>query len=602
MIEGQQRDDSDHIYRELSKGGDVVIQNKNAILSIDIGPEHYKDAKSLCFSSVTFSGTVRFRNIDFRGGLHLHGCTFRQQVIFQNCDVSASRLTGLGYHEGHAILIDHSEFQAGLEMNAMILDKALSFHESIIHGFYLSQITPGTELDIDHCKTDGRLVFDKIKLHGTLCFSNCEIESFSKLTEIKASDLLWEDNKVSNFVTISSINIANKFTLESNLHSEYFRCAGINAGKIEIFENEFKKSFEIHLKDQGNTGNYGSIGAIELEDQYHPNEIQLNFYGATVDKVLVALNPGFKGVLDIFGGQVKELDLSGINYGNITIGSMDIGALKLNDLTNKGSFGISMLDTHKDDPSSIIIQGSDLGTATFSGIEFPLFAKLQIEDSFLSEIKYADIRWFDVGQLNALDKRNLALQEKRDIFRQLKLASEKQGDRIQSLAFKANEFRLHQKVLSDELWDQCHSIFDKTFADEHRVHFSWSNFTGRLGEQISLLFSRWTNDYGQNWLLPFVWTFLITALAYVAMIISITPTISWASWFGNDERQLLYTSFLHHSPAWPQLFNPARYLERIFSPELVNGNFPLRIIDLVHRVALGFLIYQIITAFRKYFK
>ncbi|MFA0962159.1 hypothetical protein AB9P05_10150 [Roseivirga sp. BDSF3-8] len=124
----------------------------------------------------------------------------------------------------------------------------------------------------------------------------------------------------------------------------------------------------------------------------------------------------------------------------------------------------------------------------------------------------------------------------------------------------------------------------KAYKREIKDRRSWWH-----GDRWILLLSQ-TNDYGLNWQKPILLSAIWTIFLYVAIVLSLdTSGSNWSLITQNWQ-------------AFWQLFNPAHRLESLFPdyPNCLTGWTYFW--DFLHRLGYAFLIYQTISAFRKFFK
>jgi hypothetical protein len=105
--------------------------------------------------------------------------------------------------------------------------------------------------------------------------------------------------------------------------------------------------------------------------------------------------------------------------------------------------------------SLLDIFNSNLGVCELYNTFLDSFTKVAIKNSVLSEIITSNVRWFRLNQLEKPEDYPGSAQEfywsnRREFFRQLKYAMNKQGNRIQALEFKSYEMSAFHKELSTQ--------------------------------------------------------------------------------------------------------------------------------------------------------
>jgi hypothetical protein len=231
------------------------------------------------------------------------------------------------------------------------------------------------------------------------------------------------------------------------------------------------------------------------------------------------------------------------------------------------------------------IENSNLGNTEFYDFDFTIYPTVRIIDSRLDNIFVNGVKWFNPNQLHVdeaeIDPRKILLQ-KREIYRQLKLAAEKQSDRITSLRFKAREVETHNELLGKD------RLFSKKWFKQ-------------IGD-ITAIWAGSTNNHGQNWVKALGMIIGITLIIFYPLIIScVDPELTFwpinSSWKGFG---FFWNKYTQYSNTLPELFNLVRRTEIIYR-EVDNLGW-LRFWDGFHRIILAFFIFQIVTAFRKFVK
>lgn len=144
----------------------------------------------------------------------------------------------------------------------------------------------------------------------------------------------------------------------------------------------------------------------------------------------------------------------------------------------------------------------------------------------------------------------------KDTYRQLKIASQKNGNNIDALVFHANEMR--------------------TYWKEIRI-------TGGIPAQDRFLvfLNRWTSNFGQSWVLPLLWLLIFNGLYYV---LTIRPEFSLCiSDWGNGFLEMI------------TFINPLKSMGAQLTAKENGKLFLLTILN-------AYLIYHFIKATRKFGK
>jgi len=214
-----------------------------------------------------------------------------------------------------------------------------------------------------------------------------------------------------------------------------------------------------------------------------------------------------------------------------------------------------------------------MGKTNFTTFSFDGFHEIEIEDSNFSEIITANVRWFAPEIILKKVKDYQGFGKCRDLFRQLKFAMLKQGDRVQALFFKRYEMQALRKQLLAE--------------------------KGHKGEK-AMLWMNQSNNHGQNWEKPLFLGLLFTSIMYIAFIISTAPelsnhiSLSWAN------IMLTLKVIPKYSQIALKFLNPTHTYESLGIS--IRDNKWGNLFDIVQRIIISYFIFQTISAFRKYIR
>src|SRR5690606_27089633 len=193
-------------------------------------------------------------------------------------------------------------------------------------------------------------------------------------------------------------------------------------------------------------------------------------------------------------------------------------------------------------------------------------------NSRIDNIFVNGVEWFNDHQLKVDEdeKKELKiLSQKREIYRQLKLASEKQSDRISSLYFKSKEIQTHKSYLRIKRGKKSKNIIEKViFFIEEAItkileklklpdkYVQFKNYLAYQSDHISIYLGE-TNDHGQNWIKPIFLIVVITIAFYPILMITSDPEISFTRDWTSEGWRLFWDKVTANGKAFPQLFNPA---------------------------------------------
>ncbi len=547
----------------LSKGGLI----ENAVLDevITIGNVNFYPRITIVnclfnydivFDSAEFIGSIEFIHCEFTGTISLLSC--RNKPIRRTDSIDSSEVENFLIFTkctAQSVLIEECKFSNGLTFR-------------------------------DQCKI-GRL---KIRELNWYHYQNGTIPFMLELDSSEFGMLQFR-----NFV-------CHKLNLSSSSISDAISGTDMKIGRFNIRKTVFKDCvieslLECHLEIQDSVFK----GVFRLESFDHLLDIsncafegETDLYMPRFDAVLHLTNITLLMSLQVRGDQFKEIKIDGGNRmsGEARIYSSRILILLLEnnfsqfDLTfekntfqdiyisnyiSKGS--LSLLNSKfKGENTAFSLIASDLGKAKLMNFSFKECDSVTITDSFLSEISFTSTTWFTDNRMHS--GRENYPEKRREVYRQLKQAAEKQGDKINSLEFQARELKAFKKMLS------C-----------------WSETS--LNDRLILILSE-TNDFGLSWLRPLWLLLVITLIFYLLIVVSISSTLKFAPATNTDELATTLVLFLENSSILIQMLNPAHNLSHMFSKnELTTSTYWL---DGIHRIIAAFLLVQIVSAFRKFVK
>lgn len=508
---------------------------------------------SICLENIEITGDLIFENCNLKALLEISNLKSLQSIKFFNCKINDIILSDLDANE---------LFFSDCKFNSISIigqkNGALKFFNSHISNNVLVSQVNGAQIIFDEVCVDGRTLLEQINLSDSLKIEGCKFNYDLVLDNIRSKVFHLEDNTYERRMLVS-------FGL-------------VDYKKLKIVENDLVEIDEIII--EGGVYKYG--GSLSLDDQH-------------INKLNLIVKKGFQNIFNISDGVINEFNITGENEGGgIFLEDLEVRDFKISYYQNFGQMTVSHLfspETKESPTSSFLIEESDLGNLHLIDVDFKEFNEIEIDSSFLQNIQFSNVDWFGVEEFNKTAKNPIDFAEKREVMRQLKHAAEKQGDRAQALKFKAREYSLYEKVIDADILDG-NSIKKKSKAQKKEL--------SRLkAERYSLWIGRLTNDLGQNWVKPLKQIFIITAIFYPFFIIAASSEYTW--WpFGNELAIKDVLSLMWQElGVLPQLFNPARNASTAFNKEL-SGIFYYW--DSLHRIVLTFYIFQIISAFRKFFK
>lgn len=558
---------------------------------VSIDPKLFK-RNSLYLESFEFTGTVNFSGapdnpIDLGNKIILKNCVFQKPLQFKNCsswDTSEVDFT----QRSAAIEICNGSFKIlslsncslpfGVDIyseegNNIEIDWFESHHNHFSKaGYTFEGVTFKSKVDITE---------DTIENMG-IDFKNCLSDSPIRISSLVSPSLAFigKSSKISNDLRIWGGRIGSIVFNDGQFENEISIASVAIRKNLSIIGSEFQDKFTFRRKDSDSqVFNHNLPEEIWIQDSKFKNGIEFSGDCFSTDKLTVVFSEKSSGVIDFREIYFSEVNLKGNNFNNsLFLRDCTYDRLSLSHFFNKSllSFNNNNPDGKKGNPLELRIQNSNLGNTEFYDFDFTIYPAIRIIDSRMDNIFVNGVEWFEPDQLQVdeseTDPKKI-LSQKREFYRQLKLAAEKQSDRITALEFKAKEVETHRLYLE---------LGKVKKADR------WAILAGT------------TNNHGQDWIKP-LWSIIGISLGFFFPLFFIAdPEINFWPDFSKDGLILFLQKFSEHSKIIPQLFNPARRVSDMF--EVIQYPFWVYLLDGFHRIILAFFIFQIVSAFRKFVK
>lgn len=573
--------ESDNFCKLGSRDKQIIVKGNVAFTNKNYSKNHLK------LINVVFEGLFSFSSLHLHSGLVFQNCEFKGPVSLEDCNSSKEI-------EGKSALENYSLAFSGCKISSLfigvstfengILIQGSEFEKSEIGKISFQDVNINASFSLSHCHLSSSFGFfgGIVKSMG-IHFTSVQIDKSVRISPKVCSNLYFEgkDSIYKDFLHISGTKydsiifntgtFKDEVTIQDNSISEFLSFLGAE------FESEVNVTF-----DKSNMDTF-YVKDIHILDTKFKNGIQFSGSGITSEKIQVYFSEKSSGVIDFRNTFFKEVVLKGNNFNNsFFLRDCSYDKLTITHFFNKAliSFNNNNPQISDGEPIEILIQNSNLGNTEFYDFDFSIYPTIKIIDSRVDNIFVNGGRWFETNQLQFPESKKdqgKILSQKREIYRQLKLASEKQSDRITALEFKAKEVETHRLFLE---------LGNVKKADR------WAILAGT------------TNNHGQNWVLPLILILIGTTFPFYPLIfMAADPEISlWCLECDFISLKTFREKFWNYGSAWPSLFNPARRLNDLFPELKIESSFALGFWDGFHRILLAFFIFQIVSAFRKFVK
>ncbi|MDN3670790.1 hypothetical protein QWY93_15825 [Echinicola jeungdonensis] len=422
--------------------------------------------KSLTLINFEFTGGVSFsgdhkKKFNLGEKIILKDCKLFKPLIFNNCVSDDTKPEDFSQKSGAIEIINGSYillriskcvFPFGVDIYAEEGEKLeIDWFESHSNnfskaGYNFENVTFKSKLDITG---------DTIKNIGVdfrNCISKCQtrISSvssptiafvgthsiFEKDIRIWNGDLnalIWNDGDYNGEINVSAIKLEKS---------------------LSIIGSNFNDKFQFQRKDPGlQTVNFKLPEEIWIQDSQFKNGIEFHGDNIKTNNLNIVFSEKSSGVIDFRNTFFKQVTLKGNNFNNsLFLRDCSYDKLILTHLFNKSliSFNNNNPELNDGIPKEFLIQNSNLGNTEFYDFDFSIYPVVRVIDSRFDTIFINGVEWFEPQNLevdeNEKDNTKI-LSQKREIYRQLKLAAEKQSDRITTLLFKGREIQIHDKYL-----------------------------------------------------------------------------------------------------------------------------------------------------------
>ena len=270
------------------------------------------------------------------------------------------------------------------------------------------------------------------------------------------------------------------------------------------------------------------------------------------------------GFLDVKEFVVQNLRLP--NGAELNIGDCRFENFRLSNFRNIGKlklFKINVWDDEKEENNNFQIDNTSIGDADFQSIDLSSFTTVTLFDNLYHNLTYTNVQWkkdLEVGQ--DLENNNFKLIKQQDTYRSLKNVALENNDTPQAIEFYAKEMMHYEQLVRNNPSEYSSS------------------------DKVTLWFNKVTNNFGLNWVSPLL---LLLILSYVFFLLILLST---------KETYFQIITLADHK-YWVQLLNPLHSLEFTGSGSWRGRTY---LWDFLFRIIQGLLLYQIISAFRKFSK
>ncbi len=562
----------------------------NGILEEDLDLK-LKDVqcKGLEFVNCDFLSSVTLSNVILPYGIKFTNCTISEFCLIDNCQM-AEYDTNFN-SDGYSIKFQNTKIGNSLTINKNSLNRAIGIiDEAEINGLQIFENTLQFDsLDINRSTIKGKCDIEKNVIPVTLGFRESIIDAVVRLTGNSISEHVFQKNTFKKELKLWGGSTKGIIFNDGEYHSDVSITAVQASGMLTIMRGDFKSSFFVEYTDtimevSGGCEDIYIAGANFERGLYLLGSDNL-FKPYSINKVNVIFSETLKGEISFRNFTFKDVLLLAGNNSNshFKVINSNICKLKFSEFTNSSQVQFFDVKAVIESESLLEIKHSNLGQTEFYNFNFSAFQKIVIWNSVLSDIITSNVKWFKRMQLDPVINSASVITElwsnNREVFRQLKYAMSKQGNRIQELTFKSYEMYAYKMQLNSQ-----------TYTKEN------------TGDKVILCLSQ-TNNYGSDWIKPLIYILSFNLFFYCCIVVTISDEISYIPSCNSDDWKLTFNEFGKYSYAIPKMLSPLTPFDKIFILDSKEPNsFITNLWDFCNRIVLSYFIFQLISAFRKFLK
>lgn len=596
------------------EGSKRIFNNTDTVLDgVSLDADSCK-SQWIRFENLTFNETFYVQQVNIGIGIFFLNCNFKKVVVFDN-------VSGEGYstdftRESVTLGFRNCIFEQNVQFrNNCLIERGILFDKCTLYGglqIFKCQITV-QQIALKDSTINTALEFEEVTSKMGVSISGCEIDtrvrfylgnlnSIGIIRSVFKRDLLIWGTEVNQSIAFND----GEYYEGVNLKSVAGRCS------LNIHGGKYQAGFRIAYDGEGNQEfgiKFLYLTSCNFEDGFYFNGKGNRIHNHKIEKLTLKLSDRMNGDVFFRDTDFGLIELSGSNNNcNIQFERTTVIQLFLNSFINHSKlsfidFKASLEEGFTAKDGSVIknrlgIFQSTVGSARFYASDLSNFRSVQIKDSTISEIQTSVIKWFDARMVNdfeakekelkkykndvaayPIEKNRIAVRciNLKELFRQLKYAMEKQGDKVQALEFQRWEMHYYRKYL---------------------VLTENSNWQDKF-----VLWLSQSNDFGQNWAKALWLGLIFTFIFYIPIALlgsdKVNPLIIAQNF--DDIWISIKEIFWGQIAIYAQLINPTHVMARMYK-DVYKLPGAIHVFDGLHRIITAYFIAQIIFAFRKYVK
>jgi hypothetical protein len=428
------------------------------------------------------------------------------------------------------------------------------------NSVYLRNFTFRSNVYIENIQSNFHFAFDHCTFYKDILINVCKFSNFQIVNSVVYSLTVKESS-----INFFSFAMGSVETLALHSSSKAFMeiCYFLHAQVTFLQMRKYSYGYCSFL--------YCGIRSITFDPNYKFND---NDKDSLPKKEKALSKTHIKSLSFLLTDKTEDLSLSNLDIDCFTLAGRCNGKVLYFKNINTDDFNIKEFvndgtlrfhNFYLNNEGKGQISDSQLGKTEFNNVKLGRAKMFRIYNSNLSEIAASNT----VFPSNIRGETDDDYLETREVYRQLKFASSKQGDRIKELEYEKYEMINYQKSLKLDL----------------SINGIW-----RALDRFILLTNRLSNDHGQNWLFSLLWFIVITPILYAAIKYNLGNEII----FGVFPTKENCAEYLEVS------LNPLHDFNKIFSNGKSSNFYSAKIFDSILKLVSGYLIFQFLRAFRKF--
>lgn len=607
---------------ELMKAGDQQFTAQR-FAELVLGAQEYK-ASHVVFQDVDFQGAFLLDQVNLSHGAQFNTVRFHDVVAFK--DIVVDHHDPIKVVDSVSLVFRDCTFSKRLKISGRdtSIDRSIVFENCVFQdGIDIDGISIVREgLAFRKCTVKEKLDVFRSSFYADVSFQDNQIGSYLRLGDLNCGGIVFsKENVVSGHLQIHSCALTRGIVFNDGTFKDTvdFSLNRTQNGGLTIHRSVFEKDFNIGF-------HYGTVRPDRGIDKFYIDSAKFsNGFNVAGTQDLLAERPKVTGLNIDFSSmltgnmQFRNLDvetvvLTGNNTSaKLTLKQFHVNQIKIQGFINDGGLifsGFRASRSEWPDPANqavmrntaFYIDDANFGKAQFFQTDFGSFDKIVFHNLILTEIATSLVTWFtkdmlDDGEISLAikdfnSKKGLKnglviensrksllakLHSKREIFRQLKFAAQKQGDIPLSHEFQRTEMEYYHQIV------------------DYQKPRQWSEFL--------ILWSNQSNNYGQSWIRAFWGLLIFSFVSYIPIGFLTSPDLDYTKFarscmdFGLNGRVV----FIDNIKSWLIVLNPAHRIAD-FADDIDRFSKWLYLWDMLSRIVVAYFIFQMVSAFRKFSK